>query len=244
MPRPLIDTYARVETPEAIDIQLRPASVHVRARAYMVDWLLRLVWLGVSSIILVLIFRPSGTDNFFWGFFLLNLFATTWLYPILFEVWWNGQTPGKKIFKIRAVMDTGADISWSASLLRNLLRLLDGLPFAYGVGMVCMLLHPHSKRLGDIYSGSLIVYAQEAMQISTLKGLDHINPLVSPVPLTRTEQSAVVAFAERHRKLPLPRQQELAEQLVDTLGLPPVRAIETVLGLAKHILGSRTEAGR
>ena len=40
-----LDTLLKVETPEAIDIYLRPASVFSRCRAYVLDLLLRGLWL-------------------------------------------------------------------------------------------------------------------------------------------------------------------------------------------------------
>ena len=145
-----LDTLLKVETPEAIDIYLRPASVFARSRAWFVDFILHGIWLMLSTMLFAFIFSgANGGDDgniakglFFFMLF-VNIFFTLWLYFVVFEVCWNGQTPGKKIFGLRVINDNGTHISWSASLLRNLLRVFDSLPFFYGIGMICGLCNPY-----------------------------------------------------------------------------------------------------
>ncbi|MCP2040508.1 putative RDD family membrane protein YckC [Neisseria sp. HSC-16F19] len=237
--QPVIDTYLRVETAEAIDVFLRPAGVFARSRAYAVDLLLRLVWLIVSSMILGLM---AVTGGWVLGLMFLNLFFTMWLYPVVFEVFWNGQTPGKRLFNLQVVGDNGARITWSASLLRNLLRLVDGLPFLYAVGMSAMLMHPHGKRIGDMLAATLVVHTEHENHAARLAALKHIKPLAPPVALTREEQRMITAFAERQHRLPQARRQELAEELaVAVYGHVPagIGALDAVLGMALHIMGER-----
>lgn len=235
--QPVIDTYLRVETAEAIDIFLRPAGVFARSRAYAVDWLLRLIWLVLSGLVLGLV---SAGGSWVLGLFFLNLFFTTWLYPVVFEVFWNGQTPGKRLFGLQVVSDNGARITWSASLLRNLLRLVDGLPLLYAVGMSAMLMHPHGKRIGDILAATLVVHVEHQRHAARLSALKHVKALAPPVALTREEQRMLTAFAERQHRLPQARRQELAEELaVAIYGHIPVDAgaLDVVLGMALYVMG-------
>lgn len=235
----VIDTYLRVETAEAMDIFLRPAGVFARSRAYAVDLLLRLVWLLCSTVALGLL---AALGEWILGVFFLNLFFTMWLYPVLFEVWWNGQTPGKRLFGLQVVADNGARITWSASLLRNLLRLVDGLPFLYAVGMSAILMHPYGKRIGDMLAATLVVHTEHAHTALSTAEFRHIRPMAPPVALTREEQRMITAFAERQHRLPQARRQELAEELaVAVFGHIPAAtgALDAVLGMALYIMGER-----
>lgn len=240
-----IDTYLRVETAEAMDVLLRPAGVFARARSYVVDLLLRLLWLWLSGMVMGLISGGLGASEWMIGLFLLNLFATMWLYPVLFEVFWRGQTPGKRMFKLQVISDSGAQIGWSASLLRNLLRLVDGLPFLYALGMSTMLLHPHGKRIGDILAATLVVYADDARTKVSWAALQSVAAVTPPVALTREEQQALLAFAERQQCLPLARRQELAEWWIRALygSLPEGQEpLPLVLGMARSVAGAQQAA--
>ena len=246
-PNAPIDTYVRVETAEAMDIFLRPAGVFARARAYAVDLLFRLLWLWLSSMVMMFVFVGGGSPEWMMGLIFLNLFATMWLYPVLFEVFWHGQTPGKRIFRLQVISDNGAQIGWSASLLRNLLRLADGLPFLYALGMSVMLLHPQGKRIGDVLASTLVVHTDDARVQASWQALQTVPPQAPPVALTREEQQALVSFAERQHKLPPARRQELAEGLVVGIyGHLPARtdALALALGMARYSVGERSAAER
>ena len=86
-------------------------------------------------------------------------------YFILFEIFWNGQTPGKRIIGIRVIKDTGRRLSPIESVGRNLLRIVDQMPGFYGVGVLVALLNKQSKRLGDFVAGSLVVREASLAQI-------------------------------------------------------------------------------
>ncbi|EQD59179.1 RDD family protein, partial [mine drainage metagenome] len=43
------------------------------------------------------------------------------------------------------------------SLVRNVVRLVDFLPFAYGVGVVTMFVAQGSRRLGDLAAGTVVI---------------------------------------------------------------------------------------
>ncbi|MGV8435388.1 RDD family protein, partial [Pseudomonas aeruginosa] len=87
------------------------------------------------------------------GLGLLLTFVMTWWYMVLFEVLNQGRSPGKQMMGLRVVHDDGTPVGWAASLLRNLLRFADILPFGYALGLLCCLNHPAFKRLGDIAAG-------------------------------------------------------------------------------------------
>jgi uncharacterized RDD family membrane protein YckC len=102
----------------------------------------------------------SGHDAGVWGtaIVLLLVFLFQWGYFALFEAFWNGQTPGKHLLKLRVIQQSGRQINFFQALSRNLLRVVDGLPGFYLVGMIFLFVTRRSQRLGDLVAGTLVVH--------------------------------------------------------------------------------------
>ena len=197
----MIDTIHSVHTPEGIDLHLRTAGMLPRSMAWLIDGLIR----SVIYVAISLAFLPFGGIGT--GLLLLVTFFVEWFYPVLFEVLRDGSTPGKSIYDIKVIHDDGTPIGWNASLIRNLLRIVDFLPVMYGFGIISMMLNSDFKRLGDLAAGTLVVYKE-----ATSQNIDMINtPVVRPNrPLKLEEQQAIIAFAHRSQNLTDERAHELA----------------------------------
>ncbi len=226
-----LDTLSAVETPEGITLSLRAAGPLPRALAWMMDFIIRL---GVFWLLAII---AAFLDEAGEGLLLISLFLLMWGYPILFEVLRKGQTPGKRAFGLKVVHRNGTPVGWLASIVRNLLRVVDLLPFAYGIGLLTTLLDRDSRRIGDLVAGTLVIHAEVELPHAPAP---LATPVTSPVPLTATEQAAIVAFAERARLLSRERQQELADTIAPVLGFGQgPAALERIYGLAASILGRR-----
>jgi len=68
----------------------------------------------------------------------------------------QGATLGKRILGLRVVKIDGSPIGWSESIIRNLLRIIDGL-FAYLVGAILIWTSPQRQRLGDRVAKTVVV---------------------------------------------------------------------------------------
>ena len=68
----------------------------------------------------------------------------------------QGATLGKMALGLRVVKLDGSPISWSESIIRNLLRIIDGL-FAYLVGAILIWTSPLKQRLGDRAAHTVVV---------------------------------------------------------------------------------------
>jgi hypothetical protein len=93
------------------------------------------------------------------------LFAIYWGYFAIFEIVWNGQTPGKRFAGIRVIKESGRPINAFEAIGRNLMRAVDGLPGVYGVGLVCMMLNQQSRRLGDYVAGTVVVHEKPTEEV-------------------------------------------------------------------------------
>ncbi|WP_440973224.1 RDD family protein [Pseudomonas koreensis] len=225
---PPLDTRHQVETPEGIDLPLRPAGLMVRTLAFSID-------LGIRGAILgVLFLALAFLGQLGMGLGSLLLFAVSWWYMVLFEVLRQGRSPGKQWVGLRVIHDNGTPIGWSASLLRNLLRFVDLLPFGYCLGAISCLQHPTFKRLGDIAAGTLVVYSERPL---LRPQLPDAQPRSAPVPLNLSEQRALLAFAERQTDLSPARVNELAALLAQPLHISAPKAVSELNGIARGLLG-------
>ncbi len=66
-----------------------------------------------------------------------------------------GKTPGKFICKTKVVTETGAAITLGQSVIRNLLRLIDGI-FFYLVGLIIISIDKNNQRLGDLVAKTIV----------------------------------------------------------------------------------------
>lgn len=148
----LIDNINHHPTPEGLSLTLVPAGIMPRLSAWLVDLTIRLVCIKICFEVL-LFFGNTG-----WGFILIIYFLLDWFYAVFFEVYQAGMTPGKKINNIYVCHDDGTPISIQSSLIRNLLRYADFMPFFFVGGALTMLFNKKSQRLGDMVAGTLVVY--------------------------------------------------------------------------------------
>ena len=214
-PLPEFDTARLIDTPEGVHLQLSPAGPVPRALAFAIDICIRA---GVIALVALL---SSWFGDFGTGLLLLIMFLFEWIYPVWFEVFRHGQTPGKKALRIRVVREDGAPVSWSASMVRNLLRVVDFFPLLYGFGLVAVLTDRHFRRLGDMAAGTMVVYDVVAEQPVALP---QASPRRPPWDLEPQEQVALLAFAERSDRLNEARAAEIAA-ILDPIGGGGVAAL-------------------
>lgn len=204
-----LDTRVSVEAPEGILLELRPAGPALRLYAFALDFLIRVLLFALLSVPLVSL---GGIGS---AVLLISAFALEWWYPVVFELWMRGATPGKRALGLRVLMDSGLPVTPAASMARNLLRFADFLPFGYAFGFVCMLLRHDFKRLGDLAAGTLVVYEAPRPRAPRLAPA---TPQAPARPLNAAQQAALIALAQRAPRLTAERVEELARLADPALG--------------------------
>ena len=228
----MLDTRYRVEIPGGIHLEAQVVGPVMRIYAYFIDLLIRatvLFGLWLASI-------PLGLSGIGGGAFLIILFVIEWLYPVLFEVFSRGQTPGKKALGIAVVNDDLSPVTLGSSLVRNLLRTVDLLPLFYLLALVTMLLNRRFQRLGDMAAGTLVVSISSASKPAVV---EDVPPLAPSLSLSRNEQTSVVDFLQRGGQLSRPRQQELAAILEGITHEPGEDGVERLRRNGAWFLGMR-----
>jgi len=168
----LLDTRYRVEIPGGIQLEAQVVGPIPRAFAFAIDLIIR----GVIIIVLWMASIPLGLGGMGGGVFLIFLFVIEWLYPVLFEIFARGQTPGKKMFGISVINDDLSPVTLGTSLVRNLLRTVDFLPLFYLVGVVAMLSNRRFQRLGDMAAGTLVISVREAPKPAAMEDVVPLAP--------------------------------------------------------------------
>ena len=200
-----LDTIYTVNTPEGINLILSPAGPMPRMLAWMIDVLIRLVIYTVTFIVLAVL-GSSGA-----GLALIITFLVEWFYPVYFELFHHGQTPGKKSLHLYVVQDNGCPVTPAASMIRNLLRFVDFLPLFYGFGLVSMLLNKRFQRLGDLVAATVVLYKEAPLKedLQEDNGIDR-QAIAPPVSLQIEEQQTLLQFRQRQLSLSKQRAEELA----------------------------------
>ncbi|MBK1719605.1 RDD family protein [Thiocystis violacea] len=227
MPRQ-IDSIRFNETPEGIDLELRVAGPVPRALALFLDGLVR------AGLYLVLIPLSALADTGV-GLMLIGFFLLEWFYPVVFEVR-AGATPGKRAMGLVVVHDDGTPVGLPASMIRNLLRVVDFLPVFYGVGLVSVLLDHDFRRLGDLAAGTLVLHAERRAPPRTIADTP---PVQVPPGFALETQQAILSYAERGPRLSAARRVELAEVLTADGGIRGEAAVRRVEGWASWLARGR-----
>jgi uncharacterized membrane protein SpoIIM required for sporulation len=155
-----------VETPELVVLTYSVAGVGSRVLAALTDLLIcfgLLLALLVAAVVLTRgrsVTPSRGGESGSWALavLILSQFAVLWGYYVLFEGLMDGQTPGKRIQRLRVVREGGYSVTFGVSAVRNLVRILDMQPgFLYLVGLGSLLFTKHARRLGDLVAGTIVV---------------------------------------------------------------------------------------
>ncbi len=146
----------RLDLPEHGQLHLPLAGVGTRVLATLIDMALM-----AGAALLFLLFAMLGAAGGAEEITLPAVFTLSALLPVLgpfyFEVRWRGQTPGKRALSLRVISRDGTPASGGQLFLRNVLRLVDFLPFGYFLGLAVVFASAQGQRLGDLVGGTVVV---------------------------------------------------------------------------------------
>jgi len=209
LPHQLSDKLT-IDTPEQTVLEYPIAGLGSRFLAILTDT-------GIQIAAAIVLFTIGGLIGFGLIAAGFERFSEQWIVAIivfllfllnsgyfaLFEIFWNGQTPGKRVAKIRVIKDDGRPIGAYEAIVRNALRLVDSLPAMYGVGLVSVFLSRKGKRLGDFVAGTVVVHE------NTLEGVrpyqdappDETLPPIDISLVTLDEVRLIETFLNRRDSL-------------------------------------------
>ena len=149
------DDRITIETPENVTLEVTLAGLGSRMAASLIDGLIRF---GVIlALFIVFLSSPERTSGVELAVFIVGSFTVFFAYDVLFETLAGGRTPGKRATGLRVVREGGQPVGFVASAIRNIVRLVDMLPFSYAIGIVAILASSKNQRLGDMAAGTMVV---------------------------------------------------------------------------------------
>jgi uncharacterized RDD family membrane protein YckC len=143
----------RIATPEGVTVDLVLGGLGSRFAAALVDLTLKFLLIGAVWVVLVLTLSNSL------GLAVGSIvsFLLYFGYDVAFEVLGGGRTPGKRLAGLRVLRDDGRPVDLLSSCIRNVIRLVDGLPLLYLPAMVSILVTRDNQRLGDLAARTVVV---------------------------------------------------------------------------------------
>ena len=249
-----------IDTPELVEIEMPLAGIGSRFIALLVDYL---IW-GAAAVVLVIFIAIFGSsiDAFStlsakWtaAIILFLIFLVHWGYFTLFEAFWNGRTPGKRVARIRVIQRSGRAIGLIESMTRNLIRYVDQFPLIYAVGVIAIFSTRQHQRLGDLAAGTLVVrdtvsqepaWGDTGARTFTAQSFSSGNPAPEPhhayslpvtgiAKLSPADLVVLEGFFARRLDMSLPTRHALAERISQAIqaksGLeqPAGASVETFL---------------
>lgn len=213
-----LDDRLTIETPEGVSIDVTLAGLGSRFGAAALDVAIQ----GVLLLVVILALSLAGStvsDDL--GVFLMGLgtfvIATVVIgYYIIFEALNGGRTPGKAAFGLRVASVDGSALSLPAVLLRTLMRLVDFLPAAYGVGAIAIVVTQRNQRLGDLVANTVVIRdrlartAARPQEGTKVEGWDAST-------VTQQELALVRRFVERRSGLTPEARSRLAGDLASRI---------------------------
>jgi len=161
-----------IETPERVPLAFALASIGNRFLAVAIDHAIQffaiftvaylIYWLGdlgQSGYVTGPVLKEMPK----WTVAILIIVLSTLFtgYFVFFEWIWSGQTPGKRLMKLRVIRDDGRPVTPWESFARNLLRIFDAIPGfvipIYSVGLIAVFVSRRDQRVGDLFAGTVVI---------------------------------------------------------------------------------------
>lgn len=158
----------RITTSQNIDIDYEIAGLGERILARLID-------LAIFFLIFVLGFFVGSLTNLFVAsgagtVIILIIYAVLFVfYDLLFEVFMNGQSIGKRIMKIKVISLDGAQPRFSQYLLRWLFRVVDFLIIEPGlIALIVAAVSEKPQRIGDMVAGTMLIRTSPRTQMNNI----------------------------------------------------------------------------
>ena len=218
----------RITTPELVSFQYVIAGLATRCLAWLVD---QTLILGLYVVVIIAFASLGGGLGI--ALIILCIFIIDFSYFVLFELYRAGQSPGKKMFKIRVISARGGGLCFTDVLIRNLLRPIDLLPWGMVVGGAVAVADRWSRRLGDIAADTIVIRdIQDALPSALAHEKSRINSFQSDsairnrifTRISRDERDLIMELTLRRDQIEPTIREELfhgaAEHFRSRLNLP------------------------
>lgn len=153
-----------IRTTQNVTITYELAGVQERMLAFIIDLILKGLVIGLVAFIVAII--SSANEDVMMIFTFLFFMPVSTFYTLGFEVFMNGQTPGKRIMKIKVIRLNGKQPVFYDHLIRWTFRIIDIYLSAGVLGSMLVVSTDQAQRLGDMTSNTTVVKVSNKSVIS------------------------------------------------------------------------------
>lgn len=151
----------KIQTTQNVDIEYTVASVGERIISMFLDYTFMLVYILVLRIFIPITFNIDDANAL-----LILLMIPVFFYSLILESFFNGQSFGKMIFKLKVVKADGAQPSFGNYLLRWIFRIIEGIGAFFGVvAIITIIINGKGQRLGDIAGGTTVIRLKKDIKL-------------------------------------------------------------------------------
>lgn len=172
-----------INTTQNVTINFSAASVGERIGAYFIDLLIKTAYLIVVFYIFFYLFNLNKIINRLDNWSQIAIYMVfalpVVLYSLVLELFFEGQTFGKKLVKIRVVKLDGYQASFGDYLIRWLFRVIDISMSSGIIGLIAMVINKNVQRLGDISAGTAVITLKSKISINSTI-LEEIDEVYQP----------------------------------------------------------------
>jgi uncharacterized RDD family membrane protein YckC len=247
-PRAYGSDRTTLRTPEGVGFDVTIAGLGSRSIAAIVD--------TIAQLLIVFIIGSASAGSFADGglgsaFVTVFVFLGMFGYYFFCEWLFRGRTLGKKLTGLRVVSDQGAPASARQIAVRNLVRIVDFLPFAYIIGISSIASNTRAQRLGDLAGGTMVIVEPASLRKRKQKQAAAVGGPVSPdapdafvvtlteearrelatwdvIGITRNDVAIVRQFLARRHTLDAKARDQIADDFAEKLR-PRVRGVHPTI---------------
>ncbi|KXK40792.1 MAG: RDD family protein [Saprospiraceae bacterium] len=217
-----------VNTTQNVNINFTLADVGQRAMAYLVDLMIKGIYL---YIVFLKILIPNEADFLFTDFWSVEAMVMIFslplmLYSLVQEYFMNGQTIGKKLLGLKVIALNGRQPTFTEYLIRWLFRPIDMSISFYAVGILSIMLSVKRQRLGDIAAGTAIISLRNTISIDNTILQELAQDYQPRYPeVVRFSDNDIRIIKELFEKIQRKRDLKMLDKLVEK--------VETVSGIKR-----------
>lgn len=207
-----------ITTTQNVTIQHELADLKDRFLAWFIDFLVIMVSIAVLAGVLGVIGLGDGAGALLYVLILLSVFL---FYTLAFEIFTNGQTPGKKALNLRVVKLSGKQASVTDYIIRWVFRSVDIYVSVGSLGAVLISSSDKNQRLGGMLSNTAVVKLAPVAQFSLadilkINSLDNYQPTYINVRhFSESDMLVVKQTIDRYKRYPNAAHQTAVQRLVD-----------------------------
>ncbi|MFZ1807277.1 MAG: RDD family protein [Cyclobacteriaceae bacterium] len=229
----------KVRTTQNVFIEYPIGSVGDRILAFLLD---RLILIAYTIFVVALFINANMEVVWIW----MMMLGLPWLfYHLVFEIFMNGQSPGKRVLKIKVVRLDGTPPTIGNYIMRWIFSFIDYYVLSGVIAVVVVAMGGKGQRLGDVVAGTSVVKLTEQKDITSSEIF--VSPEETYVPtfeqviqLTESDieliQRALEVNRDQGNSQPL---MVVTERIKSLLGiqtdLPPIKFLYVIIKDFNHI---------